>query len=76
MDNIELRFTDDALDFIVEKAVEHKLGARGLRSIIETILTDSMFELPSRGKVKKLTVNKQFAEEKFNKSKLSHLLVA
>lgn len=48
MDNIKLVFDDDALDYIVDKAIEFKLGARGLRSITETIMMDSMFELPSK----------------------------
>ena len=46
MDGIALTFTDDALDYIVEKAVDYQLGARGLRSLCETILTDDMFDLP------------------------------
>jgi len=49
MDNIELTFTDDVLDFIVDKAIEFKLGARGLRSICEAIMLDAMFEMPSKG---------------------------
>jgi len=47
MDGRKLSFSDDALDFIVEKAVEYKLGARGLRSIVETVMTDMMFDMPS-----------------------------
>jgi ATP-dependent Clp protease ATP-binding subunit ClpX len=46
-DGIQLSFDEDAIDFIVEKAVEYKLGARGLRSICEAVMTDAMFELPS-----------------------------
>jgi ATP-dependent Clp protease ATP-binding subunit ClpX len=76
MDGIELEFDDSAMEFIVEKATEHKLGARGLRSIIEAILTDAMFELPSRDKVTSLKVNRKYAEEKFGKSGLSRLKVA
>jgi len=76
MDGIRLTFDDDALDFIVEKAGEHKLGARGLRSIIEAILTDAMFELPSGNKTKTLKVTRKYAGEKFGKSNLSHLKVA
>jgi ATP-dependent Clp protease ATP-binding subunit ClpX len=76
MDDIELIFDDKSLDFIVEKAVEHKLGARGLRAIMEAILTDSMFELPSKGKTKSLTVTREFAEQHFRKSGLSRLKVA
>jgi ATP-dependent Clp protease ATP-binding subunit ClpX len=76
MDNIDLVFEDDALEFIVEKATEHKLGARGLRSIIEAILTDAMFELPSKGKTKSLKITRKYAEQKFGKSGLSRLKVA
>jgi len=78
MDGIDLKFEDDAMEFIVEKATEHKLGARGLRSIIEAILTDAMFEFPSKtgSKTTKLTINRKYAEEKFSKSGLSRLKVA
>ncbi|MBW6461287.1 MAG: AAA family ATPase, partial [Bacteroidales bacterium] len=76
MDGIRLSFDDNTLDFIVEKATEHKLGARGLRSVIEAILTDAMFELPSGDATKKLKVTSKYAEEKFGKSNLSRLKVA
>ena len=76
MDNIELSFDDKALEYIVEKAIEHKIGARGLRSIIEAILTDAMFELPSGGKKKNLKVTRSYAEQKFSKANLSRLRVA
>jgi ATP-dependent Clp protease ATP-binding subunit ClpX len=76
MDNITLEFEEDALEFMVEKATEHKLGARGLRSILEAILTDAMFELPSKGKAVHLSINRKYAEEKFSKSNLSRLKVA
>jgi ATP-dependent Clp protease ATP-binding subunit ClpX len=76
MDNIDLVFEDDAKEFIFEKATEHKLGARGLRSIIEAILTDAMFELPSKGKIKSLKITRKYAEQKFGKSGLSRLKVA
>lgn len=69
MDGIQFEITDDALDFIVDKALEYKLGARGLRSLCENILTDAMFELPNSD-VKHLKVTKQYAEEKLNKSAL------
>lgn len=65
MDGIELTFTDEALDFIVEKAVKYKLGARGLRSITEGIMTDAMFEAPSSNE-KKMVVDKAFAEAHFH----------
>ena len=76
MENIELEFKDGALDFIVEKAVEFKLGARGLRSICEAIINDAMFELPSDKTTDRLAINRAYAEEKFNKSHYSKLKVA
>ena len=72
MDDIKFTISDDALDFIVERAIEYKLGARGLRSLCEEILTDAMFELPS-GKEKKLHVTKAYAEDKLDKSTLKRL---
>ncbi len=72
MDDIELDITDGALEFIVTKAVEYKLGARGLRSLCEEILTDAMFELPG-GDTKKLSVTKEYAESKLSKSTLKKL---
>lgn len=76
MEDIEVDFKEGALDFIVEKAVEYKLGARGLRSICEAIVNDAMFELPSEAGKKKLVINKAYAEEKFSKSRYSNLKVA
>ena len=72
MDDIVFEITDDALEYIVEKAIEYKLGARGLRSLCESILTDAMFELPS-AEDKNLVVDKNYAEKKLTKSKLSKL---
>ena len=66
MDNIELQFTDGALDFVVEKALEYKLGARGLRSLCEAILTEPMFELPGTD-IKVFKVDKSFAMSRLNK---------
>jgi len=76
MESIELEFKEGALDFIVEKAVDFKLGARGLRSICEAIINDAMFELPSDKTTDKLVINRAYAEEKFNKSHYSKLKVA
>ncbi|GJQ05893.1 ATP-dependent Clp protease ATP-binding subunit ClpX [Capnocytophaga cynodegmi] len=73
MDGIKFEIKEEALDFIVEKAMEYKLGARGLRSLCESILTDAMFELPSSDK-KELIVTKKYAEEKLNKSGLQVIL--
>ncbi|MCF7559216.1 ATP-dependent Clp protease ATP-binding subunit ClpX [Sabulilitoribacter multivorans] len=72
MDNINFTITDGALDFIVSKAIEYKLGARGLRSLCEEILTDAMFELPSSDE-KKLNVTKTYAEDKLTKTTLKKL---
>ena len=72
MDQIELSFEADALDFIVVKAVEYKLGARGLRSLCEEILTDAMFSLPGSGETT-LTVDKSYAKKQLNRSRLKKL---
>ncbi len=76
MDDVELTFDDKALDFIVDKSVEFKLGARGLRSIIEGVLIDAMFELPGKKRVKKLNITFDYATEKFTSTKLSKLKTA
>ena len=76
MEKIELDFDKDALQYIVEKASEFNLGARGLRSICEAIMTDAMFELPSDTKVKEFVVSRDYAEQKFEKSKHNSLKVA
>ncbi len=72
MDDVDFTITDGALDYIVDKAIEYKLGARGLRSLCEEILTDAMFELPSSND-KKLNVTKSYAEEKLVKTTLKKL---
>ena len=72
MDDIEFSITEGALDFIVEKAIEYKLGARGLRSLCEEILTDAMFEMPS-GEETELKVDKSYAEGKLTKITLKKL---
>ena len=76
MEGIELEFKDETIDFIVEKAMEFKLGARGLRSICEAVINDAMFELPSEKTTDRLVINRAYAEEKFNKSQYSKLKVA
>ncbi|MBS9773901.1 MAG: ATP-dependent Clp protease ATP-binding subunit ClpX [Tenacibaculum sp.] len=68
IDDINFSISEDALQYIVNKAIEYKLGARGLRSLCEAILTDAMFELPSSDE-KEFTVTKEYAEEKINKIK-------
>ncbi len=69
MDGVELTFKKEALDAIVDKAVEYKLGARGLRSIVENVMIDAMFDLPSR-KVKKFEVTAKYVSEQLEKSHL------
>lgn len=76
MDDVRLSFDKQVLDFIVEKALEYKLGARGLRSITEAIMTDAMFELPSDDSIKEFKVTLSYALEQFSKSKISTLKVA
>lgn len=75
LEGIELKVEEPALDFMVEKAMEYKLGARGLRSICESILTDAMYELPS-STVKTFTLDLDYAQRNFEKSKMSLLKVA
>jgi ATP-dependent Clp protease ATP-binding subunit ClpX len=75
LDDVKLSFDRESLDFIVKKAVEFKLGARGLRSICEAILTDAMFEIPTSDK-KTYRLTKEFAEKQFAKSKFAILKVA
>lgn len=67
IDGVKLEFTEDALDTIVDKALEYKLGARGLRSIVETIMVDAMFEIPSSD-VKTFTVDKDYVEKQLHKA--------
>lgn len=77
MDNIALKIDDNVLDFIVDKALEFKLGARGLRSICEVIMLDAMFEIPSSSKPEKeFRVTLEYARLKLSKNKMSQLKVA
>ena len=69
MDGIKLTFVEDALDFIVDKAVEYKLGARGLRSIVESVMMDAMFEVPSK-RAKKFDVTLEYAKLQLDKAHL------
>lgn len=70
MDGIKLVFDEEALDFLVDKAVEYKLGARGLRSIVETAMNDAMFEMPSTGN-KTFAVTKEYAQQQLDKANIS-----
>ena len=76
MEGIKIEFKKSALDYIVDKAVEYKLGARGLRSICEAIVNDAMFELPSSKGVKELIITREYAIEKLEKSRINKLKVA
>jgi ATP-dependent Clp protease ATP-binding subunit ClpX len=76
LEGIKLTFTEEALEFIAEKALEYKLGARGLRSICEAILTDAMYSLPSDKNIKEFVVTKDLAEGNLSKTNLNKLYVA
>lgn len=76
MEGIRLNFTKGAIKFIAKKALEYNLGARGLRSICEAIMTDAMFELPSQPDIKSFEVTEEYASSKLNKSKLHKLKAA
>jgi ATP-dependent Clp protease ATP-binding subunit ClpX len=71
MDGVELTFTDEALDYMVDKAVEYKLGARGLRSIMESVMMDAQFDIPSSD-TKKLEINREYAAQQLEKSMILH----
>ncbi len=76
MEGVKVEFKKSALEYIVDKAVEFKLGARGLRSICEAIMNDAMFEMPSDKDIKELIITKEYAIEKFEKSRINKLKVA
>lgn len=76
MENVEVIFEESAIDYIVDKAVEYNLGARGLRSICEAIITDAMYEIPSDDSIKELIIDSKYAQAKFDKSKFKRLQVA
>ena len=69
MDGVKLSFTKDALEAIVDKAVEYKLGARGLRSIVEAVMMDAMFEVPSK-KINEFEVTGDYVRQQLDKSHL------
>ena len=75
-EGIKLSFTEDAIEYVAEKALEFNLGARGLRSICEAIMTDAMFELPSQNDIRVFEISRAYAEEKLNRSKLARLRAA
>ena len=67
MDGVDLEFSPEALDYIVDKAIEYKLGARGLRSIVETVMVDAMYEVPS-SKTKKFEVTADYVLDKLSQN--------
>jgi len=75
MDHIELIFEEEVLEYIVDKAIEFKLGARGLRSITETIIMDKMYEMPSKNE-KQLVVDLSYAQTKIEKTNVNRLKIA
>jgi ATP-dependent Clp protease ATP-binding subunit ClpX len=76
IDNIKLSFDESVYEFIIDKAIEYKVGARGLRSILEAILTDAMFEMPTAEHEGELFITADYAREKLLKTKISQLRVA
>lgn len=76
MDNVKLHFKKEALEYIVEQAIEFKLGARGLRSICEVILNDAMFEIPSQKDKTEFTLTRAYAKKKFEQSEIAKLKAA
>jgi ATP-dependent Clp protease ATP-binding subunit ClpX len=76
LEGIKLDFKEDAIDLIADKALEYKLGARGLRSLCEAILTDAMFELPSQKDIREFIVDKIYVEDKLNKNAIRKLIAA
>ena len=76
MEGVALTFEEGALDFIVDKAVEYNLGARGLRSICEAIVTDAMYDIPSDSSITDLNIDEAYARSKFDTSKFKQLQVA
>ncbi|MCO5248187.1 MAG: ATP-dependent Clp protease ATP-binding subunit ClpX [Chitinophagales bacterium] len=76
MENVKLTVDDDTLDLVVEKALENNLGARGLRAIMESIMNDAMFEIPSQKDIKKFELTREYAEKKLNNADFDKLKVA
>ena len=77
IDGVELKFDSEVLDFIVEKAIDFKLGARGLRSICEAILTEAMYDIPSKkDSLKEYRVTLDYAKAQFARSKMAKMKAA
>jgi ATP-dependent Clp protease ATP-binding subunit ClpX len=75
IEGIELQVDDDVIEYLVEKAVDFKLGARGLRSICEAVMVDAMFELPSQEGVTSFHLTREYAEDKLSRDKINKLKV-
>jgi len=75
MDRILLTFDEDVYDYVVDKAIEFKLGARGLRSIVEAVMMDAMYQMPS-GNERTLSVTLDYAREKFERTDINRLQIA
>lgn len=73
MDGVKLTFSDDMLDYIVDKALENKLGARGLRGLMEEVMMDLMYTIPSQKDKKEIVVTKEYAQERVEKTDFSRL---
>ena len=75
IDDIKLEIDEEVFEYIVDKAIEYKIGARGLRSICETVMTDAMFDLPSKD-IKEFTVSLKYAKSRLEKADIQKLKVA
>ena len=75
MDGVKLEFEPEVFEYIVDKAIEYKLGARGLRSIVETIMNDVMFEIPSQ-QIERFVVTLDYAKQQMGKANVSRLQMA
>lgn len=77
MDGIKLTFAPDMLDYIVDKAIEYKLGARGLRGLMETVMMDVMYDLPSsKSRKKTYEVTKEYAQQRIEKANINQLTLS
>ena len=76
LEGIKLNFTHEAIDYIAGKAVEFKLGARGLRSICEAVMNDAMFDLPSDKQIKEFTITADYALERLERTHMKKMLKA
>ena len=73
MDGVKLTFADDMLDYVVDKALENKLGARGLRGLMESIMMELMYSVPSQKDTHEITITREYAQERIEKTDFSRL---